>query len=308
MRAEFVEHLPQMEQAISANDRDAFKDHLESLSEVLQGMKGAELSNEARALGEMLGHSILRHKHFALWVLRHLGEQKPAAMRLAATRAVAIFGREYDREMVEFAYALADDSNGEVRDGMSEALGEIVGEHKPGFLVHLMERWVKDEKETIRRVPTIALLGCAREHAWDSLGLIGPLASDESERVRMSLVKFLRRLPDCVESPAGAPVGPALVIATLERWLEYDDDRVRWVAAAALGSPWVHAQLDRGLELLKKLGSAGDKNVRDAVASSIAALAATDSTTIAKTVGEWFQSPEPEVKNLAKLVRKKANL
>ncbi len=308
MRAEFVEHLPEMEQAISSNDRDTFRERLHALGAVIRDLKGAELKNSARDLGEAIGNSILRHKHFALWAMRMLCEQKPAQVRLMATRVVAVFGREYDREMVEFAYTLCDDSNGDVREAMSESLGEILGHHKPGFLVHLMERWTKDEKETIRRVPTIALLGCAREHAWDSLGLMTPLANDESERVRMSLVKFLRRLPEFVDSPAGAPVGPALVLATLERWLSVDDDRVRWVAAASLGAPWVHAQLERGLELLKRLGLAGDKHVREAVSASIAALAATDTAPVGEIVGKWFASPEPEIKNLAKLVRKNARL
>lgn len=221
-----------------------------------------------------------------------------AEIRSMACRGLGHLGRRHPDAIIAAARRLADDLNWEVREFIANALDEIMAQEQGDFLYDVMGEWVHDPQANIRRVPTNALMRYGRLHPQPVIRLMGELLHDDSSYVRDNVV-FCLAVMGAVKvpmiGPASSPENPDILLAVLRDWLADDDAWARWIVAKTLGRSWTKARPAEALALLKRLAQDERKPVRNAVASSIKAIAKAHPEAVQTTMLEWARDDSAAV-------------
>ncbi len=251
-------------------------------------------------VGVQVGQAILATQQHVLTYIENLAASETPAVRCCAAMALGEFGTRYPQQIVSLAYKLAKDSAWEVREFIANAFDERMGETQGGFVYELMQQWIHDPDENVRRVSTNALMRYGRRFPDKVLALMKELRADSSLYVRKNVcfclgVVALERHPQLGYPNAQ---NPRRVLSLLQGWVEEQDEGTRWIVAETLGRAWSKSGPTETLQLLHKLASDERKSVRSAVGASLKAICKRDAA-MKEQVRAWLEDPTLAVRELA---------
>jgi HEAT repeat protein len=216
----------------------------------------------------------------ALWFASH---ERDSAKELGALMLAKSYAQHPGEAITELR-RLAADANWEVREWAGSATGDVFGDHFDE-LYPVMEDWLRDPSQFVRRAVAIALMGASdRKHperAEPLLALADMLVRDPAEEVKRNTGPFA--------------VGNALLgkypIETLEHvrmWARADEQIVRWNAAMVFVAANARKHVAAGLEILSALAADKRRPVWMAVSSAAKNLAKRDPERAAPELRNWL--------------------
>jgi HEAT repeat protein len=179
---------------------------------------------------------------------------------------------------------LAGDANWEVREWAGSAAGDVFGTHF-GELYPVMEDWLRDNSQFVRRAVAIALMGASdRKHperAEPLLALADTLVRDPAEEVKRNTGPF---------AVGNALLGkyPAETLEHVRGWARSDEQIVRWNAAMVFVSANARKHVAAGLEILSALATDKRRPVWMAVSSAAKNLAKRDPERTLPELRRWL--------------------
>ena len=191
---------------------------------------------------------------------------------------------QHPKEAIATLRRLADDPNWEVREWAGSSIGEVFA-HNFDALYPIMQDWLRDDSQYVRRAVAIALMGAADakrpECAEPLLALADVLVLDPAEYVKRNTGPFA--------------VGSALrgqypdeTLAHVRAWARSDDEMSRWNAAMAFVAANARKHVRIGLEVLSSLATDKRKPVWMAVSSALKNLVKRDPS-IMPEVRKWLK-------------------
>lgn len=214
----------QFEELCQQGSTDGIIKLLSSQATSHAGTANANVKNQAiKLLTEQYKDQPVRLYQLAL---RLCNSKDPTAQEVG----VIILGEYYkgnENEINATLLRLAKSDNWEVREWVASACGLILEKHFHGFFP-VMENWLKDESENVRRAAILGIMYAGKgrnpEFADPFLDALEPLLSDRSRYVRDNLGPF-------AIGNALIKYYPKQVLRRLDKWVEDDDEQVRWNVA-----------------------------------------------------------------------------
>jgi 3-methyladenine DNA glycosylase AlkD len=216
----------------------------------------------------------------ALWFARHEGD---SAKELGALLLARSYARHPGEAITELR-RLAADGNWEVREWAGSATGDVFGEHFDE-LYPVMEDWLRDPSQLVRRAVAIALMGASdRKHperAEPLLALADTLVRDPADEVKRNTGPF---------AVGNALLGkyPAETLAHVRAWARADEEIVRWNAAMVFVAANARKHVAAGLEILSALAADKRRPVWMAVSSAAKNLAKLDPERTVPELRRWL--------------------
>jgi HEAT repeat protein len=216
----------------------------------------------------------------ALWFARHEGD---SAKELGAL----MLAKSYDQhpgEAITELRRLTSDANWEVREWAGSATGDVFGDHFDE-LYSVMEDWLRDPSQFVRRAVAIALMGASdRKHperAEPLLTLADTLVRDPAEEVKRNTGPF---------AVGNALLGkyPAETLEHVRAWARTDEEIVRWNAAMVFVAANARKHVAAGLEILSALAADKRRPVWMAVSSAAKNLARRDPDSAVPELRRWL--------------------
>ena len=255
------------------------------------------------AVGVQVAQAILAREKNDLMYIERMATSAVPAVRCCAAMALGEFGSVYPEQVVPLAYRLAKDSAWEVREFVANAFDERMTETQGEFVYRLMQQWVQDPDENVRRVPTNALMRYGRRFPDHVLALMASLRHDSSMYVRKN-VCFCLGVLGLERHPAlGYPSAenPERVLNLMHDWIQDDDEGTRWIVAETLGRSWSKSHSQEALRLLHILAADPRKRVRSVVLASLRTLIKRE-LEAKNQIQTWFQDDNSLVQELARKV------
>lgn len=129
--------------------------------------------------------------------------------------------------VVQVLHHLANNENWEVREWVAGACGNVL-EANFESVYPVMQLWAQDQSENVRRAVVLAAMYAGKsrkpEFIHPILDLLEPLLSDKSRYVRDNLGPF-------AIGSALIHYYPNQVLPRLQKWIQSDDEQVRWNVA-----------------------------------------------------------------------------
>src|ERR1700674_2010443 len=167
---------------------------------------------------------------------------------------------------------LAADANWEVREWAGSATGDVLADHFDE-LYPVMEDWLRDPSQFVRRAVAISLMGASDrrhpERAEPLLALADTLVRDPAEEVKRNTGPF---------AVGNALLGkyPAETLQHVRAWARSDEQIVRWNAAMVFVAANARKHVAEALEILSVLAAHKRRPVWMAVSSAAKNLAKRD--------------------------------
>jgi HEAT repeat protein len=215
-----------------------------------------------------------------LWFARH---QRDSAKELGALLLAKSYARHPGEAIAELR-RLAGDANWEVREWAGSAAGDVFGDHFDE-LYPVMEDWLHDPSQFVRRAVAIALMGASdRKHperAEPLLALADRLVRDAAEEVKRNTGPF---------AIGNALLGkyPAETLEHVRAWARSDEQIVRWNAAMVFVAANARKHVAAGLEILSALATDKRRPVWMAVSSAAKNLAKRDPARTEPELRRWL--------------------
>ena len=197
------------------------------------------------------------------WAERLMAHPRRVDKELAAL-IVWPLAKSHSRELSRIAYRLARDDDWGVRESAASLLGELLAEAWADTLP-LLREWVSGPDSRLRRAVVVAAKYAARarnpDRAEALLDLIEPALYDHEEYVRKSVGpfaigdQFVRSYPDAT-------------LARLRKWMQLEDENVRWNVAMAFSAASGARLAQRAPDVLEFLAADERPFVRGAVKSA----------------------------------------
>lgn len=271
--------LAAFSEAIAAGDREAALRAIESQATAHAGSAPAA---EKRAAAKKTAALVPagRLPEVALWFA---GGDSPTAKELGALLLAGSY-QQHPAEAVADLRRLAGDANWEVREWAGSATGEIFARHFDDLLP-VMQAWLRDDSQFVRRAVCIALMGAADakrpERAQPLLDLADVLAGDPAEEVKRNTGPF---------AVGGALLGryPEETLEWVRRWAASDDEMRRWNAAMVFVAANAGKHVPEGLAILSGLASDKRRPVWMAVGSALKNLVKRDPDRVVPELRTWL--------------------
>ncbi|MDP9181052.1 MAG: DNA alkylation repair protein [Chloroflexota bacterium] len=216
----------------------------------------------------------------ALWFARH---ERDLAKELGALMLAKSYAR-HPAEAITELRRLAADANWEVREWAGSATANVFAAHF-GELYPVMEDWLRDPSQFVRRAVAIALMGASdRKHperAKPLLALADTLVRDPAEEVKRNTGPF---------AVGNALLGkyPAETLEHVRAWARTDEEIVRWNAAMVFVAANARKHVAAGLEILSALAADKRRPVWMAVSSAAKNLAKRDPDSTVPELRRWL--------------------
>ncbi len=216
----------------------------------------------------------------ALWFARH---ERDSAKELGALMLAKSYAQHPGEAITELR-RLAADANWEVREWAGSATGNAFGDHFDE-LYPVMEDWLRDPSQFVRRAVAIALMGAADkkrpERAGPLLALADMLVRDPAEEVKRNTGPF---------AVGNALLGqyPAETLEHVKAWARSDEQIVRWNAAMVFVAANARKHVAAGLEILSALAADKRRPVWMAVSSAAKNLAKRDPERAVPELRRWL--------------------
>jgi HEAT repeat protein len=216
----------------------------------------------------------------ALWFARH---ESDSAKELGALMLAKSYAQHRGEAITELR-RLSADANWEVREWAGSATGDVFGDHF-GELYPVMEDWLRDPSQFVRRAVAIALMGASdRKHperAEPLLALADVLVGDPAEEVKRNTGPF---------AVGNALLGkyPAETLEHVRAWARTDEEIVRWNAAMVFVAANARKHVAAGLEILSALAADKRRPVWMAVSSAAKNLAKRDPERAVPELRRWL--------------------
>jgi 3-methyladenine DNA glycosylase AlkD len=266
--------------AIASGDREGAVRALQSKATSHAGT--APAAEERAAVKETLARAQTEAlPGIALWFARH---ERDSARELGALLLAKSYGRHPAEAITEFR-VLAADANWEVREWAGSATGDVFGDHFDE-LYRLMEDWLRDPSQFVRRAVAIAVMGASdRKHperAEPLLALADTLVRDPAEEVKRNTGPF---------AVGNALLGkyPAETMEHVRAWARSDEQIVRWNAAMVFVAANARKHVAAGLEILSALAADKRRPVWMAVSSAARNLAKRDPESTVPELRRWLR-------------------
>ncbi len=216
----------------------------------------------------------------ALWFA---GQESDTAKELGALLLAKSY-RQHKGEAISALRLLADDANWEVREWAGNAMGEVfAGDFDEAYAV--MEDWLRDDSQFVRRAVAIALMGAADpkrpERAEPLLALCDVLVRDAAEEVKRNTGPFA----------VGAKLlgnYPEATLAHVRAWARSDEEIQRWNAAMVFVAANARRHAPAALEILSGLASDTRRPVWMAVGSALKNLVKRDPERVVPELRRWL--------------------
>jgi HEAT repeat protein len=222
------------------------------------------------------------------WATKLLRSERAAARSLGAMMAPSFIEHLYGqhpRKAQELMVRIAEDAHWEVREEINAVVLPLL-QARFDEVVALLGQWTKHPSENVRRavVLTVKKAGKERRPDWGAplLDLLEPLLSDRSVYVRKNLGPFaigdglLRYYPD-------------LTLERLARWVEAQDEQVRWNVAMAFSAAEGGRHVDAALPILELLAEDDRRFVWRAVASAMRSLGRRAPERVVPVLKGWLE-------------------
>jgi 3-methyladenine DNA glycosylase AlkD len=250
--------VPRFEQALSAGDPLGASDALRS-----SGANGFVKKESYDRAGELIDRLAPAPIVRLNWAERLLAHPRRVDKELGALIAAPL-ARSHAKELARMAHRLARDDDWSVRESGATLLGRVLADSFDEVLPVARE-WVSGHDSRLRRAAVIAAKQAARirqkEWAEPLLDLIEPALRDHDEYVRKSLGpfalgdQFVRSFPDAT-------------ITRLRKWMENEDENVRWNVAMTFSTASGARLAQRAPDILDFLARDERPFVRGAVRSA----------------------------------------
>ncbi|MEO8457234.1 MAG: DNA alkylation repair protein [Chloroflexota bacterium] len=254
------ERLTTFREAIASGDRDGAVAALESQATSHAGTAPATQKRAvAKEIVKLVEGGAL--PEMALWFATHENNtaKEVGAILLAKTYA------QHPREAIAALRRLAGDANWEVREWAGSAAATAFAEDFEA-MYPVMEDWLRDESQFVRRAVCIALMGAADrekpERAEPLLTLADVLVRDEAEEVKRNAGPF---------ALGSALLGhyPKQTLAHIRAWAKSDGEMERWNAAMVFVAANGAKHVEVGLEVLSSLAADKRRPVWMAVSAAL---------------------------------------
>lgn len=216
----------------------------------------------------------------ALWFAKHTSDtaKEVGAMLLAKSYA------QHSDGAIATLRRLADEANWEVREWAGSSTGEVFARNFDA-LYPVMQDWLRDDSQFVRRAVCIALMGAADtkrpERAEPLLALADTLVQDAAEEVKRNTGPF---------AVGGALLGqyPDETLTHVRAWAQSDDEMPRWNAAMVFVAANARKHVPVGLEVLSSLATDKRKPVWMAVGSALKNIVKRDPSVVPE-VRKWLK-------------------
>ncbi|MDD5087577.1 MAG: DNA alkylation repair protein [bacterium] len=207
---------------------------------------------EVFAAGVAVGEALEKTPAPAIEVALRLISSEARETRALAVAVIHRVARFQPAVWVDPVRHLLLDDDWEVRD-LAARVFDVFEEHDGAaefhlaYVVEVVETWVGDPEERIRRAAPQALLGYARRHAEfrpQLLTVLDPLLDDEQDYVRTSYAAALRAL---------GRTDPELVLNYLETTLERDSLNAAEVVRCVIEHPFANRLPEHKARLVRRL-------------------------------------------------------
>jgi 3-methyladenine DNA glycosylase AlkD len=265
--------------ALDDGDRDRALKALESQATAHAGT--APVAEKRAAVKEIVVHvSAEQLPETALWFANHESDTAKEVGALLLAKSYA----QHPKKAIAALRRLADDSNWEVREWAGSSTGGVFARNFDA-LYPVMQDWLRDDSQFVRRAVAIALMGAADpkrpERAERLLALANILVLDPAEEVKRNTGPF---------AVGGALLGryPDETLAHVRAWARSEDEMSRWNAAMVFVAANARKHVPAGLEVLSSLAADKRKPVWMAVGSALKNLVKRDPSIIPE-VRKWLK-------------------
>jgi len=216
----------------------------------------------------------------ALWFAKHKSDTAKEVGALLLAKSYL----QHPKEATATLRQLADDPNWEVREWAGSSMGQVFARNFDA-LYPVIEDWLRDDSEFVRRAVAIALMGAADakrpERAEPLLALADVLVLDPAEYVKRNTGPF---------AVGNALLGhyPDETLKHVRAWARSDDETSRWNAAMVFVAANARKHVRVGLEVLSSLANDERKSVWMAVGSALKNLVKRDPS-IVPEVRTWLK-------------------
>jgi 3-methyladenine DNA glycosylase AlkD len=215
----------------------------------------------------------------ALWFAK---SENNTAKEIGAMLLAQTYER-HPKKAIAALRRLADDANWEVREWAGSGTGAAFSRNFDE-LYPVMEDWLRDESQFVRRAVCIALMGAADddqpERAEPLLKLADALVQDSSEEVKRNAGPF-------AVGSSLLGVYPKQTLAHVRKWARSKDEMPRWNAAMVFVAANGAKHVDVGLEVLSSLAPDKRRAVWMAVGSALKNLVKREPS-IVPEVRKWL--------------------
>jgi 3-methyladenine DNA glycosylase AlkD len=265
--------------AISAGDRDGALRALESQATAHAGTApAAEKRAAARETLARLPADAL--PGIANWFATHPSD---TAKELGALLLAKSYP-QHSGEAIAGLRRLADDANWEVREWAGSATGDVFARNFDE-LYPVMEDWLRDESQFVRRAVAIAVRGAddkrRPERAEKLLALADVLVRDPAEEVKRNTGPF---------AVGGGLLGsyPEATLEHVRAWAHSDEEIQRWNAAMVFVAANARKNVPAALEILSALATDPRRPVWMAVSSALKNLVKRDPERVEPELRRWL--------------------
>jgi HEAT repeat protein len=266
-------------EAITAGDREGALRALESQA---TGHAGTAPAAEKRAavketLARVPAEAV---PEIANWLAGH---DSDTAKELGALLLAKSYG-QHKGEAVAGLRRLADDGNWEVREWAGSATGYVFARNFDE-LYPVMEDWLRDDSQFVRRAVATALMGAADknrpERAEPLLAVADVLVRDPAEEVKRNTGPF---------AVGGALLGsyPDATLAHVRAWARSEEEIQCWNAAMVFVAANARKHVPAALEILSGLAADGRRPVWMAVGSALKNLVKRDPERVVPELRRWL--------------------
>ena len=227
---------------------------------------------------------------------RYLSMREENASRELACAIVGVCYPTFEEETFELLMCLADDPCWGVKEEVTWAYAEILERDFEG-IYPVFQEWTQHSSENIRRAIVIAAkrVGKSRkeEFAHPLFQLLEPLLSDRSVYVRKNLGPFA--LGDGL-----LRYYPKQGFWFLWKWMETNDEQIRWNIAMSLSSTAGAQYADQAIEILSELALDNRRYIWRAVASAMRELVRRRPSVTLPVLRGWLEDKRRQ--HIAKIV------
>ncbi|MBM3316529.1 MAG: HEAT repeat domain-containing protein [Candidatus Eisenbacteria bacterium] len=275
-----------VDRALECDTPDLLIGTLAAVAAQRPAMESAGLKTHAfRELRQGLGSASARRK---AWTWTRICASRPEAeARELACALLDTFWRDHRKEVERIALNLARDEDREVRLYAASTIARII---RSSFRanVRYLRAWSRHADPSVRRQVIIATVAVADEEhpEWARLllDMLEPHLSDRDPYIRRNLGPFAL-------GQGMLRVYPQETLDRLEKWLQSDNEIVRWNVAMAFTAPIGALALERGLEILRLLAADPRRFVWGAAALAIKNLATLRPRRVRPVLRQWMKDP-----------------
>jgi 3-methyladenine DNA glycosylase AlkC len=222
------------------------------------------------------------------WTWTRFSAARPESeARELACAMLDTFWKDHRKEVERIALNLARDEDREVRLYAASTISRII---RSSFRANFryLRAWSRHPDPSVRRQVIIATVAVADEKhsewARPLLDMLEPHLSDRDPYIRRNLGPFTL-------GQGLLRVYPEETLERLEKWLQSDNEIVRWNVAMAFTAPIGAIALERGLGILKILAADQRRFVWGAAAMAIKNLVTLRPRRVRPVLKQWMKDP-----------------